>query len=70
MAPEGINIYFDNVGGELLEAAIDNLANHGRIVLCGSVATGYDGDLPTTGLRNYMQLGLRRAKMEGFVFFD
>lgn len=70
VAPEGIDVYFDNVGGELLEAAIDNLANHGRIVLCGSVATGYDGSLPKTGIRNYMQLGLRRAKMEGFVFLD
>ncbi|MGO2861817.1 MAG: NADP-dependent oxidoreductase [Brevibacterium sp.] len=70
LAPEGIDVYFDNVGGELLEAAIDDLANHGRIVLCGAVATGYDGGLPTAGIRNYMQLGLRRARMEGFVFFD
>ncbi|WP_286672975.1 NADP-dependent oxidoreductase [Brevibacterium sp. RIT 803] len=70
LAPDGIDIYFDNVGGELLETAIDNLADHGRIVLCGAVATGYEGDLPTAGIRNYMQLGLRRARMEGFVFFD
>ncbi|WP_231443922.1 NADP-dependent oxidoreductase [Brevibacterium zhoupengii] len=70
LAPEGIDVYFDNVGGELLEAAIDNLANHGRIVLCGAIATGYDGNLPNTGIRNYMQLGLRRATMEGFVFLD
>ncbi|AZT95158.1 NADP-dependent oxidoreductase [Brevibacterium aurantiacum] len=70
LAPGGIDVYFDNVGGELLEAAVDNLADHGRIVLCGAVATGYDGGLPATGLRNYMQLGLRRARMEGFVFFD
>lgn len=70
LAPDGIDVYFDNVGGELLEVAIDNLADHGRIVLCGAVATGYDGSLPSTGIRNYMQLGLRRARMEGFVFFD
>ncbi|TSI15401.1 NADP-dependent oxidoreductase [Brevibacterium aurantiacum] len=70
LAPDGIDVYFDNVGGELLETAIDNLADHGRIVLCGAVATGYERDLPTAGIRNYMQLGLRRARMEGLVFFD
>ena len=70
LAPDRIDVYFDNVGGELLEAAIDNLADHGRIVLCGAVATGYEDDLPSAGIRNYMQLGLRRATMEGFVFFD
>lgn len=70
LAPDGIDVYFDNVGGELLETAIDNLADHGRIVLCGAVATGYERDRQTAGIRNYMQLGLRRARMEGFVFFD
>ena len=70
LAPEGIDVFFDNVGGELLEAAIDNLANGGRVVLCGAVATGYDGSVPSTGIRNYMQLGLRRATMQGFVFLD
>lgn len=70
LAPDGIDVYFDNVGGPLLEAALANLAAHARVVLCGAVATGYSGSDPVTGPRNYMELAMKRARMEGFIFLD
>jgi NADPH-dependent curcumin reductase CurA len=69
-APDGLSVYFDNVGGPSLEAALDNLALHARVVLCGAVSTGYDLSQLPPGPRNYMEIGLRRARMEGFVFLD
>lgn len=68
-APGGLDVVFDNVGGPALEAALSTLAERARIVLCGGVATGY-GPEPTHGPRNYLQIGLKRARMEGFVFLD
>ncbi|MEV5701752.1 NADP-dependent oxidoreductase [Streptomyces anthocyanicus] len=70
LAPGGVDVYFDNVGGALLEAVLDRLALRARVVVCGGVASGYRGESPATGPRNYLQLGLRRARMEGFVFLD
>lgn len=70
LAPEGVNVFFDNVGGQILESALDNLALHARIVVCGGVSSGYTGIAAAQGPRNYMQLGFRRARMEGFIFFD
>ena len=66
--PDGIGVYFDNVGGEILEAALRNLARGARIVICGAVAQYNQPDL--TGPRNYMNLLVKRARMEGFVIFD
>ncbi|WP_460699061.1 NADP-dependent oxidoreductase [Nocardia thraciensis] len=70
LAPQGVDVYFDCVGGELLERGLDHLATHARVVLCGAIASGYDGAVPPTGPRNYMQLALKRARMEGFIFLD
>ncbi|WNZ64229.1 NADP-dependent oxidoreductase [Myxococcus sp. MxC21-1] len=70
LAPQGVDVVFDNVGGHVLEAALDHLARGARVVLSGSVASGYkDGDYGTAP-RNYMQLGFKRARMEGFIFLD
>jgi len=70
LAPNGVNIYFDNVGGEILEAAIDNLAMKARIVICGSIS-GYNSEVGwPSGPRNYMKLLVKRARMEGLVVFD
>jgi NADPH-dependent curcumin reductase CurA len=66
--PDGINIFFDNVGGEILEAALRNLARGARIVLCGAVSQYNEG--AQQGPRNYMNLLVKRARMEGFVVFD
>ena len=68
--PKGLDIYFDNVGGEILEAALANLAMHARVVICGSISTYNEmEDLPP-GPRNYMNLLVKRSRMQGFLVFD
>jgi NADPH-dependent curcumin reductase CurA len=69
LAPDGIDVYFDNVGGEILDAALTRLAMHARIVICGAVSQ-YNNDKGMRGPSNYMALLVRRARMEGFVVFD
>jgi NADPH-dependent curcumin reductase CurA len=66
-APDGIDVYFDNVGGEILDAALANLAMHARVVICGAISQ-YQGK--PRGPANYMMLLVRRARMQGFVVFD
>jgi NADPH-dependent curcumin reductase len=66
--PDRVNVYFDNVGGEVLDAVLARLARHARIALCGAVSQ-YNAD-SMTGPSNYMALLVRRARMEGFVVFD
>jgi NADPH-dependent curcumin reductase len=68
LCPKGIDVFWDNVGGAILEAALGSLAMHARIVLCGAISN-YNADAPS-GPRNYMNLLVRRARMEGFVVFD
>jgi NADPH-dependent curcumin reductase CurA len=69
LCPEGINVFFDNVGGDTLEAAIANMANFGRIALCGGIS-GYNDEEPAPGPRNLMILVQRRVKMQGFIVID
>lgn len=69
LCPEGIDVFFDNVGGETLEAAIDHMAVHGRIVLCGAIS-GYNDEEPQPGPRNLFRLITQRVRMEGFVMID
>lgn len=66
--PDGIDIYFDNVGGETLEAALENLAYGARIVLCGSISE-YTRETPFA-LSNYTRIRGRRASMEGFFVYN
>jgi len=68
-APDGIDVYFDNVGGEILDAALANLAMKARVVICGAVSQ-YNSSSGMRGPSNYMMLLVRRARMEGFVVFD
>ncbi|MFB7663563.1 NADP-dependent oxidoreductase [Kitasatospora sp. NPDC056138] len=68
-APDGIDVYFDNVGGEILDAALACLAMHARVVICGAVSQ-YNATEPVHGPSNYLSLLVRRARMEGFVVFD
>jgi len=69
-APDGYDVVFDNVGGALLDAAIFNVAERGRIALCGSISTGYAPKKPEIGLHYYQLLTTRRARMEGFLVTD
>jgi len=67
--PNGIDVYFDNVGGEILEAALANLARGARIVICGAISQ-YCSTEPVKGPSNYMSLLVNRASMTGMVVFD
>jgi NADPH-dependent curcumin reductase CurA len=69
LAPDGIDVYFDNVGGEQLEAAIGALNNFGRIALCGAVSV-YNATEPPPGPRNMSQLVGKRATLRGFIISD
>ncbi|GGS29856.1 NADP-dependent oxidoreductase [Actinokineospora fastidiosa] len=68
-APDGVDVYFDNVGGDILDAALANLAMHGRVVICGAISQ-YNADEPVPGPSNYLSLLVRRGRMEGFIVFD
>ena len=68
-APNGVDVFFDNVGGDALEAALARLARGGRVVLCGAVSQ-YNTTAAERGPANYMQLLVARASMTGFVIFD
>jgi NADPH-dependent curcumin reductase CurA len=68
-APDGIDVYFDNVGGPQLEAVIGRLNQHGRIALCGSVSQ-YNATEPAPGPRNLGLLVGKRGLMRGFIVLD
>jgi NADPH-dependent curcumin reductase CurA len=67
--PKGIDVYFDNVGGTILDAALANLARGARIVICGAISQ-YNNTGPVTGPSNYMSLLVNRASMKGMMVFD
>ena len=69
LAPKGIDIYFDNVGGDILDAALANLRRNARVVICGAIST-YNDEKPAPGPSRYMALLVFRAKMQGFLVFD
>jgi NADPH-dependent curcumin reductase CurA len=68
-APDGVDVFFDNVGGEVLEAALARLARGARVVISGSISQ-YNATERPRGPANYMQLLVARASMTGFVIFD
>lgn len=69
LCPGGVNVYFDNVGGAILDIALANLAQHARVVLCGGISR-YNETGPLPGPVNYFNLVYRRARMEGFIVMD
>jgi NADPH-dependent curcumin reductase CurA len=67
--PKGINVYFDNVGGEILDAALAGLARNARVVICGAISQ-YNSTSGMKGPANYLSLLVNSARMEGFVVFN
>ncbi|MEV8512457.1 NADP-dependent oxidoreductase [Dactylosporangium sp. NPDC051484] len=68
LAPDGIDVYFDNVGGEQLEAALFRMNVHGRIAVCGAISQYNTPD--STGIRNLSLLISKRLTMQGFLVLD
>jgi NADPH-dependent curcumin reductase CurA len=67
--PKGIDVYFDNVGGETLNAVLGQIRDHARIVLCGAISQ-YDTDTPAPGPANLVNAIPRRALLKGFIILD
>jgi NADPH-dependent curcumin reductase CurA len=67
--PQGVDIYFDNVGGDILDAVLTRIRLHARIVICGAISQ-YNSTGPIKGPANYLSLLVNRARMEGIVVFD
>jgi NADPH-dependent curcumin reductase CurA len=67
--PKGIDVFFDNVGGDILDAALTRLAPRARIVICGAISQ-YNNTTPVKGPSNYLSLLVNRASMTGMVVFD
>ena len=66
--PQGVDVYFDNVGGDILDAALTRLARNARIVICGAISQ-YNNTQPVKGPANYLSLLVNRASMTGMVVF-
>ena len=69
LCPDRIDVYFDNVGGPILDACLGRLARNGRVVLCGAIS-GYNETRRPPGPSNYLNLIQRRGRMEGFLALD
>jgi NADPH-dependent curcumin reductase len=67
--PQGVDIYFDNVGGEILDDVLARINRKARIVICGAISQ-YNNTTTVQGPKNYLSLLVNRARMEGIVVFD
>ncbi len=67
--PSGVDVYFDNVGGEILDTVLTRINRKARIVICGAISQ-YNNTTPVKGPSNYLSLLVNRARMEGIVVFD
>ena len=66
----GVDIYFDNVGGKILETVLELININARVLLCGGISSGYDATRPADGPNNLFSLIIKRAKMQGFLVLD
>lgn len=69
LCPDGIDIYFDNVGGDILDLCLARIATGARVVICGGISR-YNATGELAGPKNYFNLVFRRARMEGFIVLD
>lgn len=69
LCPDRVDVFFDNVGGGILEAALNHINMHARVVLCGGISA-YNATAPVPGPANLMNLVVMRARMEGFIVID
>ncbi|MGP6174336.1 NADP-dependent oxidoreductase [Corynebacterium sp. A21] len=69
VASEGVDLYFDNVGGDHLEAALDVMKPHGRVAVCGAIS-GYNDESPQPGPDNLGQIVKKKLKLQGFIVGD
>jgi NADPH-dependent curcumin reductase CurA len=69
LCPKGVDVYFDNTGGPILDAVLGRIATNGRVVLCGSISSYNEAHKPP-GPANYLNLISRRGRMEGFISWD
>jgi len=67
--PDGVDVYFDNVGGEILDHVLARINRRARIIICGAISQ-YNNTTPVQGPKNYLSLLVNRARMEGIVVFD
>jgi NADPH-dependent curcumin reductase len=67
--PNGVDVYFDNVGGDSLDSVLAQLARRARVVICGAISQ-YNNTTPVKGPSNYLSLLVNRARMEGMIVFD
>jgi NADPH-dependent curcumin reductase len=67
--PDGVDVYFDNVGGDTLDEVLRRIARGARVVICGAISQ-YNAEQPPRGPANYRQLLVQRASMTGFLVFD
>ena len=69
LCPNGVDVFFDNVGGDILHAIMDNIAAYGRVAVCGQISA-YDSDLPAPGPKDMMRVVYQRVRIQGFVLGD
>jgi len=67
--PKGVDLFFDNVGGDILDATLVRMADNGRVTLCGGISSYNEKELPP-GPRNIMQIVIHRLSVRGFILFD
>lgn len=70
LAPDGVDVFYDNVGGRILEAGIANIAQRGTVVMGGGISSGYSAEAVPHGPRNLLTITMRSADMKGFIVTD